>query len=162
MLMIRDATQEDLPSILHIYNEAIRTLAATFDLEEQTIEQRAVWFAKYGGKYPLIVAEQDGEVAGYCCLSSFREKPAYNKTVELSIYISAKRRGNGIGNALMGAILQRARLLGYHTVIGGITAGNEASVRLHEKYGFTKVGHFREVGFKFGEWQDVCFYQLIL
>ncbi len=162
MIYIRDAVRADLPAILDIYNDAIETLTATFDLEEQTLEERAKWFEKYGGRYPLIVAEQDGEVAGYSCLSSFREKPAYGKTVELSIYISANKRGFGIGNALMKEILHRAALLEYHTVIGGITAGNEASVKLHEKFGFTLVGHLQEVGFKFGEWQDVCFYQLIL
>ncbi|WP_134685738.1 GNAT family N-acetyltransferase [Brevibacillus migulae] len=162
MVTIRDAVKEDLPSILSIYNEAIRTLTATFDLEEQTLEQRAVWFAKYGGKYPLIVAELEGEVVGYSCLSSFREKPAYSKTVEVSIYISSEKRGHGIGNALMSAILDRARELQYHTVIGGITGDNEASVRLHEKFGFFLAGRFREVGYKFDAWRDVCFYQLML
>lgn len=162
MLSVRDAVLSDLPSMLDIYNDAIRNLTATFDLEEQTLDERQKWFQKYGGRYPLIVAELNGEVVGYSCLSRFREKPAYSDTTELSVYISSNHRGQGIGNALMNEILQRAKELGYHTVIGGITGGNEASVKLHEKFGFQYVGCFKEVGFKFGEWQDVHFYQLMI
>lgn len=162
MAQVREAVLEDLPYILDIYNEAIRNLTATFDLEEQPLEQRKTWFEKHGPRYPLMVAELDGKVVGYSCLSPYRDKAAYAGSTELSIYISAECRGKGIGKLLMQAILQRAEELGFHTVIGGITGGNETSVKLHEKFGFTFVGRFKEVGFKFGEWQDVCFYQLIL
>lgn len=161
-MIIRDATIHDLPAMLTIYNEAIRNLTATFDLEEQTLEERKLWFDKYGGSRPLIVAEVDGQVAGYSSLSMFREKKAYEKTTELSLYISPDFRGRGIGKALMEAILELAREHGYHSVIGGITGGNEVSIKLHKQFGFEFVGNFREVGFKFGEWQDVHFYQLIL
>lgn len=162
MLHIRDAVLGDLPSMLRIYNHAITHLVATFDLEPQTIAQREVWFHKHNKNHPLIVAEWEQEVVGYCCLSTFREKPAYNQTVELSVYIDAEQRGRGIGTALLSEILQRAKQLGYHTVISGIVGGNEASVKLHEKFGFTLAGRFQEVGFKFGEWHDVYFYQLLL
>jgi phosphinothricin acetyltransferase len=162
MIIIRDAVPQDLPSMLEIYNEAIRNLTATFDLVEQTLEERQIWFNKYGGKYPLIVAELEGAVVGYSCLSRFREKPAYDYTAELSLYISPDQRGRGVGNELMKAILHRAAELGFHTVIGGITGGNVVSMKLHEKFGFEHVGCFREVGLKFGEWQDVHFYQLLL
>jgi L-amino acid N-acyltransferase len=162
VLQIRDANINDLPAMLDIYNDAIRNLTATFDLEEQTLEERKIWFQKHNDKYPLIVAEWNGEVVGYCCLSQFREKAAYDKTAELSIYISSSHRGLGIGTALMQEILQRAAHLGFHTVIGGITRGNDASVALHEKFGFELVGCFKEVGKKFGQWQDVLFYQRII
>lgn len=162
MLHVREAVLHDLPAMLAIYNQAVRTLVATFDLEEHSLEQREVWFHKHGGRYPLIVAESEGEVVGYCCLSPFREKPAYGKSTELSIYIAEDQRGKGIGTVLMADILSRAEQLDYHTVISGITGGNEASVKLHEKFGFSFVGTFREVGFKFGDWQDVHFYQLML
>jgi phosphinothricin acetyltransferase len=148
---------------LDIYNDAIRNLTATFDLEEQTINERRIWFEKFDEKHPLVVAElENGDVVGYSCLSSFRTKPAYAYSTELSVYISSKYRGQGIGTTLMQAILYEARQLGYHTVIGGITEGNEVSVRLHEKFGFEYVGCFREVGLKFGEWQNVHFYQLLI
>lgn len=162
MLNIREATLEDLPAMLAIYNEAIRKTTATFDLEEQTLEEREKWFHKYGGIHPLIVAEVDGRVAGYSSLSLFREKLAYIRSTELSIYIDEAFRGQGIGNRLMEEILKRGRELGHHVVIGGITAGNDVSVKLHEKFGFELVGCFKEVGHKFGRWQDVLFYQLIL
>lgn len=161
-MIIREAVIEDLPAMLDIYNEAVRNTTATFDLEELTLEEREVWFHKYGGSHPLIVAEVDGQVAGYSSLSLFREKKAYESTTELSIYISKAFRGRGIGKAMMTAILERAKELGYHVVIGGITAGNDVSVNLHKQFGFEFIGSFREVGRKFGSWQDVLFYQLIL
>ncbi|MFP3390890.1 GNAT family N-acetyltransferase [Brevibacillus sp. SIMBA_040] len=162
MIRIRDAVIDDLPAMLDIYNHAIRNLVATFDLEEQSLEQREVWFYKHGKNYPLLVAESEGAIIGYSCLSSFREKPAYAKTTELSIYVSNEAHGKGVGTALMAVILQRAVQLGFHTVISGIVGGNEASIALHKKFGFGFIGQFREVGFKFGEWQDVHFYQLLL
>ncbi|MET3697563.1 phosphinothricin acetyltransferase [Bacillus oleivorans] len=162
MLHIREAVLDDLPAMLEIYNEAVRTLTATFDLEEQTLAERKQWFEKFGERYPLIAAEYNGEVVGYSSLSKFREKPAYSQSTELSIYISSKHRGLGIGSALMTEILQHAKELGYHTVIAGITAGNEGSVKLHEKFGFEYMGRFKEVGFKFGAWQDVLNYQYMI
>lgn len=162
MVLIRDAVEADLPELLNIYNDAIRTTAATFDLEEQTLEQRKIWFKKYGDRHPLIVAEIDGQVAGYCSLSTFREKDAYGRSTEISVYIAQAHRGKGIASLLMTEILARATKLGFHTILAGITGGNEASVKLHKKFGFQFIGCFKEVGYKFDQWQDVHFYQLIL
>ncbi|RFU60439.1 GNAT family N-acetyltransferase [Peribacillus glennii] len=162
MIHIRDAVIDDLPAMLAIYNYAIRNLTATFDLEEQTLEQRKAWFEKYGANYPLIVAEIDGEVAGYSCISPYNAKAAYAGTVELSVYLSEKHQGRGTGTALVIEILRKARELGYHTVLSLITVGNGSSIKLHEKFGFQFAGCVKEVGFKFGEWQDVSYYQLML
>ncbi|MFC4410033.1 GNAT family N-acetyltransferase [Chungangia koreensis] len=159
---MREATLEDLPEMLAIYNDAILHLTATFDLEEQSIEDRKKWFLAHGGRNPLIVAEIDGVVAGYASLSPFRDKEAYKDTTEISIYISKDHRGLGIGKRLMEEILSQAADLNYHVIIAGITTGNEGSVHLHVKYGFEFIGRFKEVGYKFGEWQSVDFYQLIL
>lgn len=161
-MRIRDAHVADLPSLLAIYNHAVKTSTATFDLEEQTLEQRTDWFSHYGGVHPIVVAEIDGQVVGYASLSTYRAKPAYSKTVESSVYIDQRFQGQGVGLALMQAILQRAADLGHHVVVAGIVGGNEASVKLHQKLGFELVGAMREVGFKFGAWQDVHFYQRIL
>ncbi|PLT28010.1 GNAT family N-acetyltransferase [Peribacillus deserti] len=161
-MYIRDALDKDLPGLLEIYNEAILHTTATFDLVEHTLEERKTWFEKYGGKYPLLVADVDGEAAGYCSLSSFRDKEAYSKTVEISIYVSSKHRGKGIAKKLMEEILSQAKNIGYHVIMAGITAGNDSSVELHKKFGFQYAGCFKEVGYKFGQWQDVLFYQLIL
>ncbi|MDP4097996.1 GNAT family N-acetyltransferase [Paenibacillus sp. P96] len=162
MITLREAALQDLPEMLAIYNEAVLNSTATFDLEAQTLEERTVWFHKYGDKHPLIVAEADGKVAGYACLSPFRAKPAYVYSTELSIYIDSGFRGRRIGSTLMTDILERASALGYHTVISGLVGGNEASRRLHEKFGFSYIGAFKEVGLKFGEWHDVHFYQLFM
>ncbi len=162
MVRIRDAVEADLPSMMEIYNEAIRNSTVTFDTEEKTLEDKMRWFRKFGERYPLIVAELDGKVVGYCGLKSFREKDAYRSTTELSIYINKNYRGNKIGSLLMKEIIERAIRLGYHTIISGISGGNEASFKLHEKFGFECVGRFREVGFKFNDWRDVYFYQRIL
>ncbi|MGV3487400.1 MAG: GNAT family N-acetyltransferase [Tuberibacillus sp.] len=162
MLRIRDAIIEDLSAMLDIYNEAVRSLAATFDLEEQTIEDRRKWFEQHQGRYPLIVAEFNGEVVGYSSLSQFNPKPAYADTCELSVYISSRYRGEGIGSALMKEILHRAESCRFHSVISLITGGNEASFKLHEKFGFTSVGCLKEVGWKFDQWHDVNYYQLLL
>ncbi|MEW9502669.1 GNAT family N-acetyltransferase [Jeotgalibacillus marinus] len=162
MVNIREALLSDVPAITKIYNDAILHTVATFDLVEQPLAERMVWFEKYGGKYPLIVAEINGEVAGYSCLNPFRDKDAYEDTTELSIYISPAFQGKGVGKKLMEEIIQHARSLGYHVMIGGITGGNEASVKLHERFGFEFAGCFKEVGYKFDQWQDVHFYQLII
>ncbi|KEO80886.1 GNAT family N-acetyltransferase [Tumebacillus flagellatus] len=162
MITIRNARIEDLPALLSIYNRAVETTTATFDLERQTYEEREVWFHKYDEKYPLIVAEVDGQVAGYGSLSKFRDKQAYSKSVENSVYIDERFQRRGIGRALLEELVNRARHIGYHTIIAGITAGNEGSVKLHEAFGFELCGVFRQVGYKFDAWQDVEFYQLML
>lgn len=159
---IRYAVREDLPKLLDIYNDAILHSAATFDLAIQTIHEREAWFGQFGDRYPLIVAEQEGGVSGYCSLSAFRSKPAYDRTVEISIYLDKERRGGGIGTALMDRMIGIARERGFHVVIAAITGGNETSVRLHRKFGFVPIGVFREVGYKFDAWQDVHFFQLII
>ena len=161
-LQIREACISDLPRMLEIYNHVVRTSAATFDLFEQTVEQRSEWFQEHGKSYPLIIGEIRGRVVAYCSLSRFRDKPAYSRTVESSIYVDNGFQGLGIGKKLMMDIIKRAKLLGYHVVIAGIAGGNEASMRLHKSLGFEYVGCFREVGYKFGRWQAVLFYQLHL
>ena len=161
-MIIRKATQEDVPEMLDIYNEAIRNLTATFDLTEQSLDERKAWFNRYCKHYPLLVAELDGNVIGYCGLFPYNPKAAYEKTVEISIYLAAKSRGLGVGKLLMTEILSEAEKHGFHTIIAGITDGNDSSVRLHEKFGFKLAGRLKEVGFKFGQWHDVLYYQLML
>jgi phosphinothricin acetyltransferase len=162
MVNIRNAKLSDLKQITRIYNWAVANSSATFDINEQTIEERTVWFGHYGEMHPLIVAEMDGKVAGYACLSKFREKEGYRRSAEVSVYVDPDLHGRGIGKSLLSEILDRGRTLGYHVIIAGITADNEISIKLHEKFGFKASGHLKEVGFKFDRWQDVLFYQLIL
>lgn len=161
-MLIRNAVVTDLPCIVDIYNQSVQSSAATLDLEETTVESRQEWFSHYGGRYPLIVAEEDGIVIGYCSLSKFRDKEGYHRTVESSVYLHEAHMGKGLGRALMTEMLNRAKDLHHHVVVAGITGGNEVSVRLHTALGFTFVGCFREVGDKFNQWQDVHFYQRII
>nr|WP_219995052.1 GNAT family N-acetyltransferase [Terrilactibacillus laevilacticus] len=161
-MKIRDAVLDDLPAMLSIYNDAIVKLTSTFDLDKQTYEQRKIWFDHHGDRFPLIVAEINDEVVGYCSLSPYRQKLAYAQTVELSIYVSESYRRQGIGKALMSEILQRAHELGYHTVISGIVGGNMGSIQLHERFGFIYIGCFKEVGYKFNAYRDVHFYQYMI
>lgn len=159
-IQIREAIQHDLPALLDIYNYVVRTSPATFDLEEQSLEQRQKWFAKFNDRYPLLVAEEKDTVVGYASLSTFREKEAYRQTAESSVYVHHDHSGKGIGKLLMTELIQRAKHLQFHTLVAGITSGNESSVQLHTRLGFQPVGVFREVGFKFGSFQDVEFFQL--
>ncbi len=161
---IRTAREEDLQQLLDIYNDEVLNGVATLDLEPKSIEDRAEWFYSHNvDNHPLYVAEVDNQVAGYASLSSYREKEAYKTTVELSIYISREYRGQGVATALMEYILEDARKRSdIHTVVSVITAGNQASTRLHEKFGFTFCGTIREVGMKFGKYQDIENYQLLV
>ena len=148
--------------MLEIYNHAVKTSHATFDLVPQTLAQREKWFLEHRGRHPLVVAERQGRVVGYASLSEFRDKPGYSMSGESSVYVHPEFHGQGVGTLLVKEILARARTLGYHTVVAAIAPPNEASVRLHERLGFELAGSLKEVGFKFERWQDVDFYQLFL
>jgi len=159
---VRDARMSDLPALLDIYNDAVLTLAATFDLQPQSLEQRAKWFNEHTPEHPIIVLEADGKVVAYASLSQFRDKPGYYRSAESSVYVHKDFRGRRLGTKAMEAIIARAGELDYHMIIAAIVPPNEPSVRLHRKLGFEYVGKFSEVGHKFGTWQDVDFYQLRL
>lgn len=161
-IRLRHAISNDLASILDIYNEVVRTSPVTFDLDEQTLEERKEWFKQFDDTHPIYVAEQDSEILGYACLSKFRPKPAYAYTVENSIYIKKKARGNGVGAMLLGKLISDARKLDYHSLVAVIANDEPSSVKLHEKFNYVKTGSIQEAGYKFGKWHDICFYQLIL
>ena len=164
-VQIRVATLEDLPKLLDIYNHEVLCGTATFDTQPWTLERRREWFDAHNvDNHPLLVAvDDDGVVAGYASLSPYRDKDAYAATVELSVYIAADRRGRGLGRALMEAILDLARAdERTHVVVSVITAGNEASMHLHEELGFSYSGTLHEVGVKFGRYLDVINYELLV
>ncbi len=161
-MLIRPATPADLPAITEIYNDAVLTTTATFDIEPRTEAEQRRWFAEHGPDYPLLVAEREGRVVGWASISRFAERPAYSITAETSVYIDAAHRGQGIGKELLGALIEAARRLGFHSLVARIAEGSEASIRLHERYGFETVGRLKEVGRKFDRLLDVYFLQLIL
>jgi len=163
IINIREATTADLPAILDIYNDAILNTTAVYDYEPHTLAMREQWFAtKQQQGFPVFVAVIDNEVAGFSSIGPFRAWAAYQYSVENSVYVKDGHRGKGIAGLLMQPLIDAARKLGLHTIVAGIDATNEVSIRLHEKFGFREVALFREVGYKFDRWLDLTFMQLIL
>lgn len=163
-IRIRTAQLNDVERLLEIYNYEVKNGTATFDIHPKTVSEWTDWFYAHNvGNHPLLVAEEDGRVAGYASLSPYREKEAYAATVELSVYIAPECRGRGIATVLTGAVLDTARECpDIHTVISVITSGNAASIRLHEKFGFSFCGEMKEVGEKFGKKLGIVNYQLMV
>jgi phosphinothricin acetyltransferase len=163
MIQIRTATEADLQAILDIYNDAILNTTAVYDYEPHTLEMRRQWFRiKEAQGYPVFVAEENSRVAGFSSIGPFRAWAAYKYSVENSIYVAAGQRGKGIGKKLLEPLIQAAEQLDMHTIIAGIDATNETSIKLHRSFGFTEVAQFKQVGYKFGRWLDLTFMQLLL
>ncbi|PNY80023.1 GNAT family N-acetyltransferase [Deinococcus koreensis] len=161
--VIRPATRADVPAILEIYNHAVLHTTASYDLEPVSLESRLEWFGhKQEGGWPVLVSILDQEVTGWATFGPFREKPGYRFTAEHSVYVRDGWRGQGLGRALLEALIAQARTRGLHTLIGGVDAENAGSLRFHEALGFVQVAHFRQVGHKFGRWLDLVFLQLTL
>ncbi len=162
MLNIRRSERSDLAAITEIYNEAILTTTATFDLEPKSLEDRLQWFEDHDERHPILVADLDGQVVGWTCLSCWNPRSGYDKTAETSFYVKEEHRGKGIGRKLKGTIIDEARRLGYHTLIAGAAEGSDASLHLNKRFGFEVVGTFRDVGRKFGKQLDVTYLQKFL
>ena len=161
---IRPATPADLPAILEIYNEAVLHTTASYDEEPRTLEDRALWFeARRRDNYPVLVAANAGEaVVGWSALNPFHARAGYRFTAENSVYVAAGSRGQGIGKLLLLPLIEGARAKGLHAIIAAIDAQNEPSLRLHAAFGFEKVGHFKQTGFKFGRWLDVVYLEKLV
>ncbi len=164
-MLIRNATEADLPNILGIYNEVVRTSSAVYTEQGATLDDRRAWLeARTAQGYPVLVAADPatGSALGYATFGDFRPWPGYRHTVEHSVYVHADARGRGLGAALVEPLFDLAAALGKHVMVAGIDAANPASIRLHERLGFEQVGMLREVGTKFGRWLDLVFMQRFL
>jgi L-amino acid N-acyltransferase YncA len=161
---IRDAAEADLPRILEITNQAIAQTTAIWSFEPETPEARRAWFAQRRARdFPVLVAaDGTGGVLGYGSFGEFRPRDGYRNTVEHSVYVDAAQRRRGLGRALLEALIERAQGLSLHAMVGGIEAGNEASIRLHRQLGFVETGRLPQVGHKFGRWLDLVFMQRML
>jgi L-amino acid N-acyltransferase len=160
---VRDATRQDLPEILSIYNEVIRNSTAVYSEVEFTPARGDAWFdTKAEQAMPFIVAQDATGVVGFGTFGEFRAWPCYRHTVEHSVHIRADRRGLGLGRTLVLELVARAKTMQKHVMIAGIDADNAISIGLHRSLGFSQVGHFHEVGFKFGRWLDLVFLELSL
>lgn len=160
---LRDATAADLSAINDIYNYYVLRSTCTYQLEPETPEGRRTWFdAHRSGGYPVVVAELDGAVVGWGSLSKFHARAGYLPSVEASVYIAHESHRRGLGRTILEHLIERARAGGFHTVIGGASADQAASIALQESLGFARVAHFKEVGQKFGKRLDVIYLQLML
>jgi L-amino acid N-acyltransferase YncA len=140
-LAYRDATLDDLPAIVAIYNSTVPSRQVTADLEPVSVESRLTWFHAHGpAKRPLWVVEDGGRVIAWLSFSDFYGRPAYRHTSEVSIYLDEAARGKGLGRQLLAAAIEAAPGLGIHTVLGFVFGHNEPSVRLFNSFGFTAWG----------------------
>ena len=154
--MIRDAAEGDLPGIFAVYDAEVLRGTATFETVPRTPAERLAWFCDHPReRYPVVVAEEGGEILGWARLQPWSPRPAYARTAEDSVYVRGDARGRGIGRALLSEILARARAAGIRVVLARIADGNPASLRLHRSAGFRSVGRMRRVGEKLGRILDV-------
>lgn len=161
-VVIRTATSDDAGAIAEIYNHYITSSIATFEEEPvsaETLRQRMT--AVERAALPWLVAEARGAIDGYAYAAPWRERRAYRFSVETTVYLRPGQAGRGLGVQLYQAIISALASRGVHAAMGGISLPNEPSIALHEKLGFRKVAHFPEVGFKFGRWIDVGYWQLL-
>ena len=160
--MIRKVRIEDAQQLLDIYNYYVKHTVITFDDIPLTLEAFKKKIESIYTFYPFLVYEENNQILGYAYGSKWRPKPAYKHTVETTIYLRHDSKGKRIGTQLYLKLFELLKKENYHSFIGGLTLPNEVSVKLHEKFGFKQVAHFKEVGYKFGQWLDVGFWQLTI
>ena len=161
-IQIRLAKQKDAEAIREIYNHEVRNSTATFDLVERNTQEQEEWLDDRSGAFSVLVAEMSSKILGFASLSPYKARAAYRTTVEDSIYINEKFRNQGIAGELLSHLLEVAESSGFHAVIARIGGANEASISLHQRFGFEIVGTEKEIGRKFGKWQDVVVMQTII
>lgn len=161
--MIRSATRADAESIARIYNHYVLNTTITFEEEAVSSEEMAGRITEVASSsLPWVVLEQDGQLAGYAYATKWKGRCAYRSSVESTVYLAPDLGGRGLGTKLYEVLLAQLKEKGFHAVIGGIALPNPSSIALHEKFGMTKVAHFKEVGFKFGQWIDVGYWEGLL
>ena len=159
---VRMAVESDLAAINDIYNYYVLHSSCTYQEQPETMEKRLQWFRRHGEKHPVTVALENEHVVGWGSLSPYHERSAYRYTVENSVYVDHAHHRRGIGSLLLGDLIGRCRHLGHRVIIAAIDGEQTASVAMHTKFYFEKVGHLRRIGFKFGRWLDVIYMELDL
>jgi phosphinothricin acetyltransferase len=159
---IREVGARDAQAICRIYNPHVLNTIVTFEEVEVPIPEMSERITSVTQSFPWLVAEQNGAIVGYAYAGTFSKRSAYRHAVETTIYVEESARGHGLGAELYFALLEKLRTMPLRTALGVVALPNEASVALHEKCGFKKVAHLSEVGFKFGRWIDVGYWQILL
>lgn len=159
--IVRTAEAGDVPALLGIYNHYVTNTPITFHVTPLDLEERRAWFEGFApsGRHQLLVVEQSGEVLGYAGTMPYRPKPAYERSVETTIYLRPDAHGRGLGSRLYAELFERLAGGDAHLALAGITLPNAASLALHARFGFRDAGVLREVGFKFGRYWDVAWLQ---
>lgn len=160
--MIRAVKLEDANEIAEIYNYYILNSCVTFEEIPVSIEEMSQRIQSAPSKFPWLVYEKDKKIIGYAYASVWKPRSAYKHTVECTVYLKTEVTKNGIGSLLYKELITQLTDLGFHAVIGGISLPNEASIALHEKFGFEKIAQFKEVGYKFKKWIDVGYWELLI
>lgn len=159
---IRRVETKDAGRIAEIYNEYVLRTTVTFETEAIGAEAMEGRVSKIASTFPFFVYEYDGVVLGYCYAHLWKERAAFSRTLETTVYLDSKSCGMGFGRSLMERLIGECRGLGFHSLIACVTADNTRSVSFHQELGFRQVSHFSEVGFKFGRWLDVVDLELVL
>lgn len=162
--VVRCNLDEHGQAILDLFNDAILNSTALYDYKPRDLSSMKTWFeTKAAGNFPVIgLTDESGELVAFGSFGTFRSWPAYKYTAEHAIYVHKDFRGQGLADLLIVELVESAKSRNLHALIGAIDSTNQASISLHEKHGFKLVGTLPEVGFKFGRWLDVAFYQLLL
>ena len=160
--MIRNVQLKDAKEIAGIYNYYIRNTVVTFEETVVGTEEMKEQILSVTVKLPWIVYEKDGQVLGYAYASEWKTRCAYKHSTESTVYLKHGMAKKGIGSLLYKELIRKLTPMGFHAIIGGISLPNNASIALHEKFGFEKVGQFKEVGYKFNKWVDVGYWELLI
>jgi len=162
-IIIRPSQLQDLPAITDVINYNILHSTAVYDYDIKSEDDVKQWYTnKQSDGWPVIVAIINNHIAGYATYGTFRYKEGFKYTVEHSVYVSSDYTGKGIGRLLLSELINKAKQQGYHTMIGCIDASNEGSIAFHKNFGFTEQGILKQSGYKFGQWLDLLFMQLML
>ncbi len=158
---IRPATLNDAAQIAEIYNYYILNSHQTFETDPLTGEEMEKRIMEISEQYPYLVAEENDEIVGYAYAARFRFREAYKYSAEVSIYVKNETKQKGIGTEMYLKLFKELAETDIHALVAGISLPNEAGIRFHERLGFSKVAHFKEIGYKLGRWVDVGFWELI-
>jgi len=160
--MIREVTIGDAAAIIDIYNYYILNTTVTFEEQAITAADMAGRIRDITAKFPWLVLEHEGRIMGYAYASAWKPRGAYKHSVETTVYLQHGLAGKGYGTALYTSLLARLQQMPLHAIIGGVALPNDSCIALHQKFGFEKVAQFKEVGFKFGQWIDVTYWEKII
>ncbi len=158
-MIIRQARPDDAAAMLEIYRPIVKETATSFELNVPTVADFAARIETIVATHEWLVADLDGDLAGYAYAAPHRAREAYQYSTEVSVYVHRSYRGQGLGKGLYSALFDSIRKLGFHYAYAGIALPNESSIALHRACGFTEIGTFREVGFKHDAWHDVSWWQ---